>query len=77
MWMKQEFKKGSFLIDYLPTSEMPADGLTKNLSRQRFEHFRAMLNLQNVQHLIKNDDMGPVDLQTPQEASPLSFVNIT
>jgi hypothetical protein len=56
MWMKQEFKKGRFILEYLPTSEMPADGLTKNLSRQKFEHFRAILNLQDIQHLVKKDE---------------------
>ncbi|KAK3360817.1 hypothetical protein B0T24DRAFT_671732 [Lasiosphaeria ovina] len=30
---------------------MPADGLTKKLSRQRLEHFRAMSNLQDA-HLV-------------------------
>jgi hypothetical protein len=33
MWLRQEYKKGSFQVTYLPTNDMPADGLTKNLSR--------------------------------------------
>ena len=30
MWLKQEYARGSFDVTYLPTNEMPADGLTKN-----------------------------------------------
>ncbi|KAM4061919.1 reverse transcriptase (RNA-dependent DNA polymerase) [Hirsutella rhossiliensis] len=48
MWLKQEFKKGRFLVEYLKTDQMPADGLTKALSRAKFEHFRSMLNLTDI-----------------------------
>lgn len=48
MWLKQEFEKGTFEVSYLPTAQMPADGLTKALPRQRFEHFRALLNMVTV-----------------------------
>jgi hypothetical protein len=34
-------------------SEMPADGLTKVLSRQKFAHFCAFLSLQDVRRLRK------------------------
>ncbi|CCE34829.1 related to retrotransposon HobS hobase [Claviceps purpurea 20.1] len=51
MWLKQEFNRGSFMIDYLPTAEMPADGFTKALNRQMFERFRTMLGLTDVQTL--------------------------
>ncbi len=52
MWLRQEHSKGEFEVTYLPTSDMPADGLTKNLPRYKFEHFRALLNLQNVHSKI-------------------------
>lgn len=45
MWLKQEYQKGQFIVTYLPSGEMPADGLTKKLSTQQFERFRAMLGL--------------------------------
>ena len=48
MWLKQEFRKGKFDIGYLPTADMPADGLIKALSRQKFEHFYLLLNLADV-----------------------------
>src|ERR1700712_1576571 len=41
--LRQEHQKGSFQVSYLPTSDMPADGLTKNLSRQKFERFVSLL----------------------------------
>lgn len=52
MWLKQEHGKGTFRVEYLPTELMPADGLTKNLSRARFEHFRALLNFHDVHELL-------------------------
>jgi hypothetical protein len=44
-WARQEAKKGSFEVKYLPTNEMPADGLTKALDRGPFERFVAQLGL--------------------------------
>ena len=40
-WARQEAKKGSFEVKYLPTNEMPVDGLTKALDRGKFERFIA------------------------------------
>jgi hypothetical protein len=53
MWLKQEYRKGNFLLEYLPTARMPADGLTKALSRQKFEHFRSLLNLRDIQREVE------------------------
>ncbi|KAF2970752.1 hypothetical protein GQX73_g2825 [Xylaria multiplex] len=53
MWVKQEHRKGSFKVVYLPTDQMPADGLTKNLPRAQYEHFRALINLQDASHLVQ------------------------
>lgn len=52
MWLRQEYAAGKFVVTYLATDEMPADGLTKNLSRQKFEHFRELLNLQDTQAIV-------------------------
>jgi len=43
-------------MTYLPTAEMPADGLTKNLTRQQFEHFVSMLNLRDILEEIEQQD---------------------
>jgi hypothetical protein len=53
LWARQEHSKGRFEVVYLPTSLMPADGLTKALPRQSFEQFRALLNLQSAAHLVE------------------------
>jgi hypothetical protein len=53
MWLRQEHGIGTFKVEYLQTGEMPADGLTKNLPRYKFEHFRALLNLQDIRGRIE------------------------
>lgn len=53
MWLKQEHAKGAFRVQYLPTELMPADGLTKSLSRAQFEHFRRHLNLFDAGQMIE------------------------
>jgi hypothetical protein len=53
MWLRQEHQKGSFQVLYLETNKMPADGLTKNLPRYKFEHFRALLNLQDARARVE------------------------
>jgi hypothetical protein len=37
----------------LPAADMPADGLTKALPRQKFEYFRSLLNLADIQDKIE------------------------
>ena len=44
-WVRQEAKKGQFEVKYLPTNQMPADGLTKALDRGKYEQFVAQLGL--------------------------------
>jgi hypothetical protein len=53
MWARQEHQKGAFEVTYLPTNDMPADGLTKNLPRYKFEYFRALLNLQDIRGMLE------------------------
>jgi hypothetical protein len=52
LWARQEHAKGSFEVKYLPTGDMPADGLTKALTRQKFEHFRKLLNMKDTGHMV-------------------------
>jgi hypothetical protein len=54
MWLRQEHAFGTFEVTYLPTNDMPADGLTKNLPRYKFEHFRSLLNLHDVRAKIES-----------------------
>ena len=48
MWLRQEHSKGSFKVSYLPTKEMPADGLTKYLPAIQFEKFKELINIQSA-----------------------------
>jgi hypothetical protein len=48
-YIRQEVQRGRIELKYLPTEEMPADGLTKPLSRAPFEAFIKGLNLNAVQ----------------------------
>jgi hypothetical protein len=56
MWLRQEHQKSTFQVVYIPTNDMPADGLTKNLPRYKFEHFRSLLNLQDARSKIERLD---------------------
>jgi hypothetical protein len=53
MWLRQEHAKGSFKVEYLETSLMPADGLTKSLTQQQFQKFKELLNLKDQRSNIK------------------------
>ena len=51
MWLRQEHRKGSFEVVYLETISMLADGLTKHLLRQKFQHFKELLNLKQLDYI--------------------------
>jgi len=53
MWLKQEHLKGEIEIKYLDTANMPADGLTKNLTKQQFDCFKTLINVHNAKAQIK------------------------
>ncbi|KAF7573884.1 hypothetical protein PtrM4_055070 [Pyrenophora tritici-repentis] len=39
MWVRQEVQEGRLCVEWCPTAEMPADGLTKSLVRQKHAEF--------------------------------------
>jgi hypothetical protein len=45
-WIRQVVARKQIIIKYLPTKEMPADGLTKPLPTPAFQKFKEMLNLE-------------------------------
>ncbi|KAJ6780944.1 hypothetical protein PWT90_01693 [Aphanocladium album] len=47
-WLRQEARKGSFDLQWIPTREMAADGLTKALPRQRMEEFVRQLGMEEL-----------------------------
>jgi len=58
MWLRQEHAKGSFQVTYLPTKEMPADGLTKYLPGLQFQRFKELINIQSAESQIKAIEIG-------------------
>ncbi|KJZ69618.1 hypothetical protein HIM_10981 [Hirsutella minnesotensis 3608] len=52
-WARQAYQDGLFRIEYTPTSEMLADGLTKLLPGQKLKHFVQQLGLVDIRSLIK------------------------
>jgi len=54
MWIKQEAENHRLSIAWVPTASMPADGLTKILSRQNHERFIKQLGLEDIKYLIVN-----------------------
>jgi hypothetical protein len=51
-WMREKIQNGDLQIEWVPTAEMIADGLTKPLPRQKHQHFVELLRLRDIGHLI-------------------------
>jgi hypothetical protein len=47
-WLWQEVQEGRLRVDWVSTADMPADGLTKALPRQKHEDFVRLLGLSTV-----------------------------
>ena len=52
-WLRQEVQEGRIKIEWVNTNEMPADGLTKALPRQKHEKFVQLLGLVDVKDLLQ------------------------
>jgi hypothetical protein len=48
-WLRQEIQAGNIKVCWIPTNEMPADGLTKALSIQQHEKFIKQLGLVDLE----------------------------
>ena len=64
IWLKQEFKKGIFRLEYLSISEILVDRLTKALTCQKFEGFKAILNIVDITDCIKPADSADWDYRS-------------
>ena len=47
-WLRQGHKNGKIRLQWVPTAEMPADGLTKALSRQKHKRFVQISRLVDI-----------------------------
>ena len=52
-WLRQEVQEGKIKIDWVPTADITADGLTKALLCQKHEAFVKQLNLVDIKKRIK------------------------
>ena len=59
MWVRQEVQEGRLYVEWCPTAEMPADGLTKSLVRQKHAEFMRQLGLENVRQLLTSQVNTP------------------
>jgi hypothetical protein len=53
-WLRQEVNNKTINIDWISTSIMPADGLTKALPLQKYKTFVSQLNLVDIKTLLRN-----------------------
>jgi hypothetical protein len=47
-WLRQEVQEGRLRVDWVSTADMPADGLTKALPRQKHDDFVRLLGLSTI-----------------------------
>jgi hypothetical protein len=52
-WLREQVGEGKIKIEWIATAEMPADGFTKSLSRQKHSNFLRQLNIVDIEHLIR------------------------
>jgi hypothetical protein len=51
-WLRQEIQANKIKLKWIPTAEMPADGLTKPLTAQKHKAFVEQLNLVDIKERI-------------------------
>ena len=51
-WLRQKVQNGHLIVDYVPTAQMVADGLTKILSFQKHKIFISQLGLVDCKEAI-------------------------
>ena len=51
-WLRQEVQEKNITTSWIPTAEMPADGLTKPLPNQKHQNFIKLLNMIDISALI-------------------------
>ena len=58
MWLRQEVQQQRMHVAWCPTADMPADGLTKTLVRQKHSRFVEQLGLESVERYITERSKG-------------------
>jgi hypothetical protein len=52
-WLRQEVRNNRITVEYVPSKDMIADGLTKALSKEAFARFKTQINMVNISHRIE------------------------
>lgn len=47
-WLREKVQNGELRVSWIPTNDMPADGFTKSLSRQRHDNFLRLLGMVDI-----------------------------
>jgi hypothetical protein len=55
-WLRQKVQAGRIPVDWVPTAEMAADGLTKLLPRRKHARFVRQLSMEDIGHLLERLD---------------------
>lgn len=60
-WLRQEAEKGTISVNYVPTEQMVADGLTKALHYQQFKVFVERLGLVDIDDRLRKQELKELD----------------
>ena len=62
LWLRQIHQEGKIQVQWVPTADMPADGLTKPLTAQKHSHFIQQLGLVDITAMIHPGNEGDDDM---------------
>jgi hypothetical protein len=63
-WLRQEVEARRIELKWIPTADMPADGLTKGLTKQKNDRFIEQLNLVDI-----STRLGPISAKDSKVAT--------
>ncbi|OAQ57457.2 polyprotein [Pochonia chlamydosporia 170] len=72
-WLRQEVQNKTISVEYMPSSEMMADGLTKALTTQRFRESVARLGLVDIATRLQQRQLNEMDETLQQKLNPLEM----
>ena len=61
LWIRQEVEAGRLAVHWVPTAEMPADGFTKILPRQKHHEFVRQLGLMDITSQLERESHSTND----------------